>query len=59
MARLMSTLTPRQRAILSDVKLTGLTVQEASDRAGVSLAAGKVIVHRAMKALARRVGRED
>ena len=58
-ARLLASLSPRQRAILTDVKVTGLTVKEASDKAGVSLAAGKVIVHRAMKALARSVGRED
>ena len=59
LAKLLSTLPPRQRTLLQDVKITGLSVQEAAAKAGMSEGAGKVSIHRAMKAMSRRVGRVD
>jgi RNA polymerase sigma-70 factor (ECF subfamily) len=59
LAKLMATLPARQRNLLQDVKITGLSVQEAAARAGMSEGAGKVSIHRAMKAMSRRAGRVD
>lgn len=57
--KLLSTLPARQRTLLEDVKITGLSVQEAAAKAGMSEGAGKVSIHRAIKAMSRRVGRVD
>jgi RNA polymerase sigma-70 factor (ECF subfamily) len=57
--KLLATLPVRQRTLLSDVKITGLSVQEAAAKAGMSPGAGKVSIHRAMKALSKKVGRVD
>ncbi|HLI66654.1 MAG TPA: sigma-70 family RNA polymerase sigma factor [Caulobacteraceae bacterium] len=54
-ARLLSALPERQRRLIQDVKLTGLSIEEASRASGLSVANVKVTLHRAMKALARRV----
>ena len=59
LARLLATLPPRQRSLLRDVKITGLSIQEAAAKLGMSEGAGKVSIHRAMKAMSRRVGRVD
>ena len=56
---LLSTLPPRQRALMRDVKLTGLSMEEAAARSGMSVSAVKVAVHRGMKRLEKEVGDED
>jgi RNA polymerase sigma-70 factor (ECF subfamily) len=56
---LLSLLPRRQRAVLEDVKLLGLSTTEAAAKAGMSDAAVKVSVHRSLKALAKRVRHED
>jgi RNA polymerase sigma-70 factor (ECF subfamily) len=54
-AKLLSTLPERQRKLVMDVRLEGHSMEEAAQRAGMSVTAVKVSVHRALKALARRV----
>ncbi len=44
---------------VAELKLDGLSMQEAAARHGMSVAAVKVAVHRALKALNRMVGDED
>ncbi|MBA3811326.1 MAG: sigma-70 family RNA polymerase sigma factor [Caulobacteraceae bacterium] len=56
---LLARLPARQRALLRDVKLTGLSMEEAAARSGLSTSAVKVSVHRGMKRLQREVGDED
>lgn len=57
--RLLSDLPQRQRALLEDVKLRGLTNAEAASRAGMTETAVKVAIHRSLKVLARKVRNED
>lgn len=57
-AKLLSSLSPRQRSLLTDVKLAGLSMGEAARRGDMSVTAAKVGVHRSMKRLARKVGDE-
>lgn len=57
--RLLATLPDKQRAILEDVKILGLSTTEAAVKSGMSDSAIKVSVHRSLKALARRVRHED
>jgi RNA polymerase sigma-70 factor (ECF subfamily) len=57
--RLLAALPPRQRALMRDVKLTGLSMHEAAAKSGMSATAVKVAVHRGMKRLERKVGDED
>jgi RNA polymerase sigma-70 factor (ECF subfamily) len=57
--RALASLPDRQRALVSDVKLTGLSLAEAGARAGISEGAAKVALHRALKALAERMRRAD
>ena len=47
-------LPPRQRRLIEDVRLKGLTVAEAAERHGYSLTAAKVSIHRSMKSLNAR-----
>jgi RNA polymerase sigma-70 factor (ECF subfamily) len=54
--RAMEGLNPRQRRLVLDVKIEGHSLAEAGARAGISEGAAKVGLHRAMKALAARVG---
>jgi len=56
---LLSRLPPRQRALLRDVKLQGFSMEEAAGRAGISVTAAKVSVHRTMKRLMNEVSDED
>lgn len=56
--RALQTLSPRQASLVRDVKLTGLSLAEAGERAGISEGAAKVGLHRALKALRARVGLE-
>ncbi len=58
-SRLLGELPDRQRQVLSDVKLAGLSTAEAAQRSGMSESAVKVSVHRSLKALMRRVRDEN
>ena len=58
-ASLLDRLPPRQRALMRDVKLHGLSMEEAAGRAGMSVTAAKVSVHRGMKRLMKEVSDED
>ncbi|HEX5377550.1 MAG TPA: sigma-70 family RNA polymerase sigma factor [Phenylobacterium sp.] len=49
--RVLSVLPDRQRALVRDVKIEGLSLAEAGARMGVSEGAAKVALHRAMKVL--------
>ena len=49
--RVLSVLPERQRTLVRDVKIEGLSLAEAGARMGVSEGAAKVALHRAMKAL--------
>lgn len=57
--KLLSSLPAKQRELLKDVKLTGLSNAEAAARAGMSETAVKVSIHRSLKALMRRARDED
>jgi RNA polymerase sigma-70 factor (ECF subfamily) len=56
---LLNRLPARQRALMRDVKLQGLSMEEAADRAGMSVTAAKVSIHRGMKRLMKEVSDED
>lgn len=57
--RLLEFLPERQRALMRDVKLTGLSISEAAERGGMSETAAKVSLHRGMQRLMRRVADEN
>ena len=58
--RVLELLPTRQRDLVRDVKLEGLSLAEAGRRMGVSEGAAKVALHRALKSLTERVrGHED
>lgn len=58
--RLLSVLPEKQRKLVRDVKIEGLSLAEAGRAMGVSEGAAKVSLHRAMKRLTERNGaRED
>lgn len=57
--RALASLPERQRVLVSDVKLVGLSLAQAGARAGISEGAAKVALHRALKALAERMRRAD
>ncbi len=59
LTRALATLPPRQRALVEDVKVVGLSLSEAGAKAGVSEGAAKVALHRALKLLAGRMRRAD
>lgn len=59
LGKLLATLPTRQGQLMADVKLTGLSMEEAAAKSGMSVAAAKVSVHRGLKALARKVRDED
>jgi RNA polymerase sigma-70 factor (ECF subfamily) len=54
--RLLSALPKRQQALIRMVRIEGLSMAEAAARAGMSVPAVKVSVHRGMKALTREQG---
>ncbi|MGH7025544.1 MAG: sigma-70 family RNA polymerase sigma factor [Caulobacteraceae bacterium] len=58
-ATLLARLPSRQRALMRDVKLEGYSMEEAAGRAGMSVTAAKVSVHRGMKRLSNEVKDED
>jgi RNA polymerase sigma-70 factor (ECF subfamily) len=57
--KLLGLLPKKQRQLLEDVKLRGLSMEEAASRADMSVTAVKVSVHRGMKTLAGKVRDED
>lgn len=59
LGRLLDSLPERQRNLVRDVKITGLSIDEASQRSGMSPSAVKVSIHRAVQAMARRARHED
>jgi RNA polymerase sigma-70 factor (ECF subfamily) len=59
LGRLLDGLPERQRNLVKDVKITGLSIEEASRRSGMSVSAVKVAIHRAVQAMARRARDED
>lgn len=54
LGRCLSLLPLRQRRLIEDVRLRGLSVAEAAERHGYSVAAAKVSLHRSMKSLNAR-----
>jgi len=59
LSRLLSALPSRQSQLLRDVKLAGLSMEEAAAKAGMSVSAVKVSVHRGLKTMAKRVRDAD
>lgn len=53
--KVLSILPPRQRRLIEDVRIGGLSLAEAAVRHGFTEGAAKVSVHRSMKALAASV----
>ena len=59
LTRALSDLSPRQRRLVEEVKIHGLSLAEAGARARVTEGAAKVALHRALQALARGMRRAD
>lgn len=59
LSRLLGVLPVRQGQLLQDVKIRGLSMEEAAARHGMSVTAVKVSIHRGLKALAKKVRDED
>ena len=59
LTRALASLPPRQRALVENVKIAGMSLSEAGAKAGVSEGAAKVALHRALKLLAGRMRRAD
>jgi RNA polymerase sigma-70 factor (ECF subfamily) len=59
LGRVLAELPPKQRALLEDVKIKGLSMREAGEKAGISEGAAKISVHRALKLLAKRFRDEN
>ena len=57
--KLLGALPVRQRQLMRDVKLSGLSMDEAAAKSGMSATAVKVSVHRGMQRLIKRVRDED
>lgn len=55
LGKILDTAPPKQRALIEDVRLSGFSLAEAGERAGMTGGAAKVSLHRAMKALMKRV----
>jgi RNA polymerase sigma-70 factor (ECF subfamily) len=58
-SKLLGALPEKQRRLVEDVKLRGLSMEEAGVRAGISEGAAKVSVHRSMQAMSRKVRDEN
>ena len=54
LGRCLSLLPARQRRLIEDVRLKGLSVTEAAERHGYSVTAAKVSLHRSLKTLTAR-----
>ena len=59
LGKLMGHLPPKQRALLEDVKLAGLSHAEAARKAGMTEGAVKVSIHRSLQVLMKRVRDEN
>ncbi len=59
LGKLVATLPEKQRTLLEDVKITGLSNAEAAKKAGMTEGAVKVSVHRSLQALMRRARDEN
>lgn len=57
--RLLARLPARQRGLLEDVRLRGLTIAEAAPRHGYSEGAAKVALHRTLKSLSASVAADE
>ena len=57
--RLLSRLPARQRGLLEDVRLRGMTIAEAAPLHGYSEGAAKVALHRSMKSLSASVAADE
>jgi RNA polymerase sigma-70 factor (ECF subfamily) len=53
---LLERLPARQRALIEDVKLQGLSVEEAARKRGVTAVSARVMLHRTLKRLTQAVG---
>lgn len=56
LGRLLERLPARQRALIEDVKLQGLSVEEAARKRGVTAVSARVMLHRSLKRLTQAVG---
>jgi RNA polymerase sigma-70 factor, ECF subfamily len=54
-SKLLATLSVKQRDVLTLVKIDGLSLQEASQKTGFSVADIKVTIHRAIKTLQKQI----
>ena len=59
LGKLVATLPEKQRALLQDVKITGLSNAEAAAKAGMTEGAVKVSIHRSLQSLMRRARGEN
>ncbi len=59
LGKLVSTLPDKQRALLEDVKIAGLSHAEAARKAGMTEGAVKVSIHRSLQVLMRRARDEN
>jgi RNA polymerase sigma-70 factor (ECF subfamily) len=57
--KLLSSLPAKQRSLVEDVKLTGLSNAEAAAKSGMTESAVKVSIHRSLKALMKRARDEN
>ncbi len=57
--RVLADLPERSRALIRDVKITGLSTREAAEKHGMTESAVKVAVHRGLKALGGKYGGSD
>jgi RNA polymerase sigma-70 factor (ECF subfamily) len=57
--RLLARLPDRQRRLIEEVKILGLTVEEAAKKRGVSAISARVMIHRSLRLLSRVVQDED
>jgi RNA polymerase sigma-70 factor (ECF subfamily) len=57
--RLLGQLPERQRALIEEVKIQGFSVEEAARKRGVTSVSARVMLHRALQWLNRRVVRDQ
>lgn len=59
LTRFLERLPTRQRKLIEDVKLKGLSVEEAARKRGVTAVSARVMLHRSLKRLIQAVGVAD
>ena len=59
LGKLLSALPARQSQLLRDVKITGLSMEEAAAKSGMSVSAVKVSIHRGLKTMDKKVRDAD